>query len=241
MKVHIEHETAFTYAEPASASFNEVRLVPRNNESQNLLDSQIVIDPPAKTVSYRDHFGTMVHVFDVWPPHTGLSVTGRSTVVTYPRRQPVVVEGDLAALEDPLLRDSEAEWLHDSPLASGGDHLSTFAQHVRRVVHPTSVVALVLGIAHEVNGRFRYATGTSYVSSTVDDLLERGTGVCQDFAHLMISTLRDLGGARAICQRLLLRRPAGRHRARRAAAGRVARVGRGPGARLRLVGGRPDQ
>ena len=92
-----------------------------------------------------------------------------------------------------MLRDSEAEWLHESPLASGGDHLSTFAQHVRQVVRPGSVAELVLGVNHEVNGRFSYSPGSSYVSSTVDDLLERGTGVCQDFAHLMIATLRDLG------------------------------------------------
>ena len=193
MKVRIEHQTAYTYAQPASASFNEVRLVPRNNDTQNLLDSQIFTEPTAKTVSFRDHFGTLVHVFDVWPPHDRLVVTGVSTVVTYPRLQPFVGAGLLTALDDPLLRDSEAEWLHNSPLASGGDHLSTFAQHVRQVVKPASVSDLVLGVNHEVNGRFSYSPGSSYVSSTVDDLLERGTGVCQDFAHLMIATLRDLG------------------------------------------------
>jgi len=193
MRVRIEHRTTFDYAVPASASFNEVRLTPRNDEKQNLIEFHLVTEPAARAISYRDHFGTLVHVFDVRRPHERLSVTGRSTVVTYPRRWPGDSAGDLAALDDPVLRDAQAEWLHPSPLASGGDHLYTFAHHVRRVVHPTSVVELVLGVSREVHGRFRYASGTSYVSSTVDDLLERGTGVCQDFAHLAIATLRDLG------------------------------------------------
>ena len=123
MRVRIEHRTAFDYQTPASASFSEVRLTPRNDEKQNLLEFQLVTEPAAKAVSYRDHFGTLVHVFDVWPPHLRLAVTGRSTVVTYPRRAPGADVGDLALLDDPVLRDTHAEWLHPSPLASGGDHL----------------------------------------------------------------------------------------------------------------------
>ena len=55
------------------------------------------------------------------------------------------------------------------------------------------MVGLIAGVCGEVHRRFPYASGTSFVSSTVDDLLERGTGVCQDFAHLTIATLRELG------------------------------------------------
>jgi len=41
--------------------------------------------------------------------------------------------------------------------------------------------------------RFEYRHGVTYVGSTVEDLLEGGAGVCQDFAHLALSLLRDLG------------------------------------------------
>ena len=193
MRVRVEHETTFRYATPAHASFDEVRLTPRNDERQNLLDCSLQIDPPARTTSYVDHFGTVVHAFNLWPAHDHLTIRATSTVVTSMRRVPPDDAGELDALEDPVLRDHEAEWLHSSPLASGGDHLDTFAQHVRRVVKPSSVAELVRGVCREVHGRFRYRSGSSYVSSTVDDLLERGTGVCQDFAHLSIATLRDLG------------------------------------------------
>lgn len=197
MRVTIRHTTAFTYPEPARASFNELRLTPRNDEGQNLISFALTLEPRARTTSYRDHFGTLVQAFNLNAPHDHLTIVGESKVVTYPRTllpdDTDPAAGALDALDRPGLRDEQAEWLHPSPLASGGEPLSTFAQHVRQVVAPTSVLALVRGVGREVRGRFTYVSGTSYVSSTVDDLLERGTGVCQDFAHLMIATLRDLG------------------------------------------------
>lgn len=197
MRITIRHTTRFTYEEPARASFTEARLSPRHDEQQNLISFRLLVDPPVRTTTYRDHFGTIVNAFNVWPPHDRLTITGESAVVTYPR--PPLPEPDdpragaLGALADPDLIDLQAEWLHTSALAGGGEKLRAFASHVRQVVAPTSVLGLVLGVNREVHRRFDYGTGTSYVSSTVDDLLERGTGVCQDFAHLMIATLRSLG------------------------------------------------
>jgi transglutaminase-like putative cysteine protease len=193
MRVRIEHTTTFTYDYPADGSFNEVRLTPRNDERQNVLDFALETNPRSRLTSFRDHFGTIVHSFNVSSPHDQLTIVSGSTVVTSPRRRPPDATGALEVLEDSLFRDTEAEWLHSSPLASGGDHLYSFAEHVRRTVRPSSVAELVMGVCHEVHHRFKYLSGSSYVSSTVDDLLERGTGVCQDFAHLTTSALRQLG------------------------------------------------
>lgn len=193
MRVRIRHTTTFRYDVPATGSFNELRITPRNDERQNLLSFRLTLSPKARTTEYRDHFGTVVHAFNVWPPHDVLSIVGDSVVVSAPRAEVPPDAGDLAALDDATFRDRHAEWLYPSPLASGGDPLLTFAQHVRGVVQPACVVGLVLGAASEVHRRFTYATGETYVTSTVDDLLEHGSGVCQDFAHLLIASLRDLG------------------------------------------------
>jgi transglutaminase-like putative cysteine protease len=197
MRVTIRHTTRFTYVEPARASFNEARLSPRHDEQQNLISFRLLVEPAVRTTTYRDHFGTVVQAFNVLAPHDHLTITGESAVITYARPPlPEISDpraGALDALEDADLIDLHAEWLHTSMLAGGGEPLTAFAQHVRQVVRPTSVLELLIGVNHEVHRRFTYVTGVSYVSSTVDDLLERGTGVCQDFAHLMIATLRDLG------------------------------------------------
>jgi transglutaminase-like putative cysteine protease len=193
MRLRIRHMTSFHYEEAARAAFTELRLTPRNDESQNLLRFTLTIDPPARTTSYRDHFGALVYAFNIWAPHHDLSIVAESEVVTYPGPALPEEAGDLDALDDPQLIDDQAEWLSPSARASGGEQLTAFAEHIKEVVRPTSVLALVRGARSEVHRRFAYLSGSSYVSSTVDDLLERGSGVCQDFAHLSIATLRELG------------------------------------------------
>jgi transglutaminase-like putative cysteine protease len=39
-------------------------------------------------------------------------------------------------------------------------------------------------VSEEVPDRFEYRSGSTFVGSTVGDLLEGGAGVCQDFVHL---------------------------------------------------------
>ena len=44
---------------------------------------------------------------------------------------------------------------------------------------------------------FEYAPYMTLASSPIDDVLEQGKGVCQDFTHLMIAVLRSFGCRRA--------------------------------------------
>jgi transglutaminase-like putative cysteine protease len=41
--------------------------------------------------------------------------------------------------------------------------------------------------------RFEYRPGATYVGSSVDELLQKGAGVCQDFAHVSLVLLRRRG------------------------------------------------
>ena len=48
-------------------------------------------------------------------------------------------------------------------------------------------------MAHYIRGHFEYAKDVTLASSPIDDVLEHGKGVCQDFTHLMIALLRSFG------------------------------------------------
>ncbi len=57
----------------------------------------------------------------------------------------------------------------------------------------TRVADLALALSHYICSHFEYAPHATLASSPVDDLLEKGKGVCQDFTHLMIALLRSFG------------------------------------------------
>src|SRR5207248_1365152 len=57
----------------------------------------------------------------------------------------------------------------------------------------TRLADAVASVGSYIHTHFEYARDVTLASSPVDDVLEHGKGVCQDFTHLMIAVLRSLG------------------------------------------------
>src|SRR5262249_41211638 len=52
---------------------------------------------------------------------------------------------------------------------------------------------VVAQVSRHIRSQFKYARAVTLASSPIDDVLEKGKGVCQDFTHLMIAVLRAFG------------------------------------------------
>jgi transglutaminase-like putative cysteine protease len=52
------------------------------------------------------------------------------------------------------------------------------------------VAELLADLAHRIRTELTYRSGSTTVHTTQSELLAQGTGVCQDFAHLMVAALR---------------------------------------------------
>ena len=71
----------------------------------------------------------------------------------------------------------------------------------------------VLDLMHRIHADFDFEPGATTVSTSVDEVLHQRSGVCQDFAHLMLACLRGLGlPARYVSGYLLTDPPPGRPR-----------------------------
>ena len=68
MRYRIRHRTSYRYASDVFESFNEVRLQPLACVTQTLLDFDLLIEPPATVISFRDYYGNAVHDFGVAVP-----------------------------------------------------------------------------------------------------------------------------------------------------------------------------
>jgi transglutaminase-like putative cysteine protease len=63
-------------------------------------------------------------------------------------------------------------------------------------------------LMHRIHEDFTYKSGSTTLRTSVSDLLEKRTGVCQDFAHFMVAGLRSLGLAGRYVSGYLATRPA---------------------------------
>ncbi len=81
-------------------------------------------------------------------------------------------------------------------------------------------------LMHRIHREFEFEPGATTVTTSVDEVLELKSGVCQDFAHVMIACLRSHGLAGALRLGLSAHRPAAGPAAP-ARRRRLARLGRG--------------
>ncbi len=189
----LSHITEFTYDGPVSESYNELRLRPRQDEAQTCLSFQVVTDPVARPLAHQDAYGNWVHRFNVLPEHRHLRVEANSVVLVH---EPRALPANGLTLSE---LDTQAEALdeyYDLLCAT------VYAPHLPAVKDLAveaerdsggSVAGFVRAAATLVHNRFRYEKGATHVQSSIQDVLQTGAGVCQDFAHLLLSILRMRG------------------------------------------------
>jgi transglutaminase-like putative cysteine protease len=196
MKLDICHITKYTYGAMVTDSVNEIRLSPRTDERQACYRHRITIEPNVLLSSYEDDFGNRVHCFTAWQPHQELVITAHSTVVT--RDQEVPWQSAWGAEESwgLLKRDSFinefAEYLLPTSVVSFHPAAREYAATLPREASD-NVLGFVKSAAGKIYRDFAYKPLSTGVHTTVDELLQIGAGVCQDFAHLMLSVCRIHG------------------------------------------------
>jgi len=203
VRYRIRHRTSYRYAGEVFESFNEVRLQPLACATQTLLDFDLQIEPPATTISFRDYYGNAVHDFGVAYLHDRLVIEATSDVVTHAGADDQVAgpaEGEpdaspslRALVGDDALADEYAEFLGPSAYVPLEDDSAALAEALLAEDREASALTFLTRAADHVRGRLEYRIGATTVNSSVAEVLAGGSGVCQDFAHVLISLCRHVG------------------------------------------------
>lgn len=185
----IIHRTTMRYDGEVTASHNELRMIPVTEPGQATLDARVRVRPLTWSNVYEDHWGTQVMAMESQTPHTVLEIEATSTV----ERSEVPIHADASGWD--VVREETTV-----------DRLSEFLAQTTRTAPPPQVRALAQEFAHEptpraaasafarrIHEELTYEGGVTGWQSTAADVWERRGGVCQDFAHLALGGLRDLG------------------------------------------------
>jgi transglutaminase-like putative cysteine protease len=193
----VRHETTYTYPVPVDMGLHVLRVTPLNSIGQRALRYGLTIEPePARIHGFVDHFGNVVHHVAVEETHSRFSATLNAEVEL--NRKAVVAPGPpweavhMAMQADGFPAPSQiAEFTYPSPLAPFEDAATAYAAESFAADRP------IIDAARDLAGRifrdFAYVPNSTTVATKVAEVLEMRCGVCQDFAHLMISGLRGLG------------------------------------------------
>ena len=216
----VEHITRYAYTAPVSQSWQLAHLVPRSLPWQRLLLHTLHIDPPPdERHDAPDAFGNTATHFALHRAHRQLRVRMECVVEVGERPSDFDVQ---PALTWEQVRDA----LHRLPQI---DDLVPARMREHTLLVPWSEAACVYAapafqpgrawldavteLMQRIHADFEFEAGATTVSTSVDEVLHQRSGVCQDFAHLMLAGLRGHGlPARYVSGYLLTDPPPGQER-----------------------------
>ncbi len=215
----VEHDTEYRYELPVESAWQLAHLEPRPTPWQRVLEHRLVVEPtPTERAADRDYFGNPVLRFAIASPHRAL-LARASSVVAVARRpsprasaSPPWEQARQACVEgEPALRFELAPFVVPSALAPLLPAAAALARTEFRPGRPW--LAALLGLTMRVYREFRFDPEATTVSTPVSEVIARRHGVCQDFAHLLVSCLRSIGlPARYVSGYLLTAPPPGHGR-----------------------------
>jgi transglutaminase-like putative cysteine protease len=187
----IRHLTKFLYSKPVSESMMETRMHPRSDANQRCLTFHLSVSPRCRVFSYRDHLANHVHHFDIPGQHPQLVIVAESLVEVQPAVEiPSFLAPDAwADLDEIIAAGDYWEFLHPIEFCQPTPLLDELAHtlELRRRDDPLMVLhELNQGLYHY----FDYVPRSTKVDSPIDVALDSRQGVCQDFAHIMITLVR---------------------------------------------------
>ena len=192
MEYTIDHKTTYVYHESVDQSYTVVHLQPRSDPNQFCTRYALEVSPVSRVFSYADRFGNDVQHFAIMPGHTELAITAHSNVVTLLPAEPPSPDGATRMLLEADSRLPELyDYLHESAYVHFTPAVDRFAEEV--AAPGEEIGAWCHEVSRHIHNSFSYDTGATTVRTEVDEALERRGGVCQDYAHIMIATLRRAG------------------------------------------------
>jgi transglutaminase-like putative cysteine protease len=214
----VVHETRYTYSDTVTSARQLAHLRPRATERQTLQAHRVEIDPaPSERVEDNDYFGNGVMRFAIDTPHDALVVRAES-IVEVRRYAPDTDAGPPweTAVAAPGVWGPDDEFdLAQFRLASPMVPVLPNSVEYARPSFPAGrpLPAAMLDLTRRIHADFVYDPKATTVTTQVSEVLAHGRGVCQDFAHLMISCLRSLGlAARYVSGYILNSAPPGKKR-----------------------------
>jgi transglutaminase-like putative cysteine protease len=186
----IHHITRYEYDTLVKESINEVRVFPYQCPEQEVLQYHLYITGSPNVFTFTDYWRNTVGSFNLLVPHRELIIESKLLVRTVAEPEKTFVDRGFEALERdvgsllPMLELSSADPIE------GQETITNIVSGIYS--QDKSIAAIVKESSEYIYQYFQYIKGITNIETTVDEILEHKSGVCQDFAHVLLQLLRTM-------------------------------------------------
>ena len=180
MKIKINHKTSYKYSTEVPKLIQCVKLYPTQCENQQIIEWEINCNSGKIVESHIDGLGHKI--LNIYNKNFSgkLEITSKGIVKT--RYLSGIIKG-LSEKVNPLC------FLRNTNLTLPCRKIENLAKKIKK--------KNLIEFAHELNlsvsNSIKYVSGSTSTSTSSREAIEQGEGVCQDFAHILISAARLCG------------------------------------------------
>lgn len=181
MLLTIRHTSRYIYDQPVAYAVQRLRLRPQSLAGQTVRNWTVEIEGAKTEVSYTDGFGNRTDLVRHERDAREIVISAEGVVETEDR---VGVFGSIYGFAP--------DWLFGrfTPLTEPGDAIRKLADELPK---PPERLELLHSLMDVLHTRIAYVPGATLTSTTGEDALQRGEGVCQDHTHAFLAVARLLG------------------------------------------------
>ena len=219
MRYNVFHETKYAYDSMVTLSQQLLHMTPRNTKYQFCEWHQLNLSPsPTERIQNVDYFGNFSDYLAIFTPHKELVVASKFSVNldNRPKLADMTESPNWEEVRRQLNINSNknleaVSYLFSSPKVKCSEALAEYAMPSFGQSRP--LIDAVFDLTKRIYHEFEFDSGATDVSTPLDQVLAGRSGVCQDFAHLMIGCMRSIGlSCRYVSGYILTHPPAGSER-----------------------------
>jgi transglutaminase-like putative cysteine protease len=181
MHIRIRHRTSYRYTAPIEYAIQLLRLTPSEHAGQRVRRWNVYEVGRAGLPVCDDGYGNVVHLLTLNRAHQEAVVVAEGEVETIDTH---------GILRGAVERFPTGYYLRSTPATRPDERLVSLAEQVRSIRDPVDRLHRLMAATL---ASVRYDVGTTTVDTTAADALARGSGVCQDHAHILVACSRVLG------------------------------------------------
>lgn len=180
MLLKIEHRSEYSYDSPVQYGLQRLHQTPPSRNGQTVTSWRTTLKGAREEVSYNDHFNNPTSLISLEPDTQLIEIISSGTVETLDIAGVVGKHTDFTPL-----------WLfmRETALTRSTPAIRALARDVTGDDDTARMHRLLALIAERV----KYTVGSTDVTTSADEALKAGTGVCQDHTHIFLAVARVLG------------------------------------------------
>ncbi len=182
MQLSISHSTIYKFKQAPSYGLQQLRLTPKSNKAQTTLDWSLDVIGGEMQADFLDENANRVHLVSLDPEAKEIEIISSGTLEIENNQGIVGAHSGFAPL-----------WYfyRQTPLTAPKTGIKSLIKELGDDLEDP--ISGFHTLSKLISSKVNYETGETDAVTTAEDAISLGKGVCQDHAHIFISTAREAG------------------------------------------------